>query len=138
MVRCFVVVLFILSIKQTNATPYVTTFSVKTITITVIPGGQAIIGKDTLLPDQLTNELQNRLWKSYLGTGKMYNSIIIKFDTAIEMNVKESIKKAIREGQNKALTDVCLQQHKKLFEDLTSKQQERIRKEFPVLFQQDY
>jgi hypothetical protein len=68
----------------------------------------------------------------------MYNSIIIKFDTAIEMNVKESIKKAIREGQNKALTDVCLQQHKKLFEDLTSKQQERIRKEFPVLFQQDY
>jgi hypothetical protein len=33
------------------------------------------------------------------------------------------------------LKELCLEKHKKLFEDINGRQQEKIRKQFPVLFQ---
>jgi hypothetical protein len=138
MSRCFVAVLCMLAITQAKAAPDKYYNSEKTIIIIVGANGMATIGKDTLTSEQLTEELQKRLWKSYLGTGKMYDSISLRFTDEVMITIKTAIKKAIQEGQNKALTDVCLQKHKKLFEDLNNSQQAKIRKQFPVLFQKDY
>lgn len=110
----------------------------KIITVTVNEQGSVFIGKDTLTLEQLTDELQKRLWKSYMGTDKMYDAIHLEFKGEVRENIIASVKKAILEAQQKALTDICLQKYKKLFEDLSSNQQEKIRKQFPVLFQKDY
>jgi len=82
--------------------------------------------------------LQKRLWKSYLGTGEMYDAVHLEIAKAARTDIISNVKKAIKEAQGKALIDVCLQKHKKLFNDLSSRQQEKIVKQFPVLFQQDY
>jgi len=46
--------------------------------------------------------------------------------------------KEIQEGQRKALTQVCLQKYKNLFERIDSKKQAKLKKQFPVLFQTHY
>lgn len=139
MIRIVLAALILLSSLKVNASSYTRSFSPgKIISITVSEAGQAFIGRDTLSLDHLTAELQNRLWKSYMGTGKMYDSIHLLFIGEVLMEVRGFAIDAIREAQKKALTIICLEKHKKLFEDITSRQQDKIRKQFPVLFQQDY
>ena len=46
--------------------------------------------------------------------------------------------KEIKEGQKKALVSVCLQKYKKTFDSLDEKKQEKLKKQFPVLFQTDF
>ena len=112
--------------------------SQKIITINIDEKGRIFIGKDTLTTDQLSDELQKRLWGSYMGTDRMYDAIHLEFSSVVSESILAGVKKAIHEGQKKALTDLCLQKHKKLFEDLNSHQQRKIRKQFPVLFQQGF
>ncbi|HKB44271.1 MAG TPA: hypothetical protein VKC90_07770 [Chitinophagaceae bacterium] len=139
MARFFLAALTILSIVPAKASNHITNFFPdKVITVTVDDKGYVFIGKDTLTSIELSDELQRRLWKTYMGTDKMYDAIHLDFKGEVSMNTKESIKKAILEGQKKALTDICLQKHKKLFDDLNSHQQRKIRKQFPVLFQREY
>lgn len=107
----------------------------KIIDMSVDEKGKIYIGRDTLTSDQLVEELKIRLWKSYMGTGKMYDGIKVEYTGNPSSSVKETTKKSIHEAQQKTLIDVCLQKHKKLYEDLSSRQQQKIRKEFPVLFQ---
>jgi hypothetical protein len=52
--------------------------------------------------------------------------------------VKNSAMDAIQKAQKKVLTEVCLEKHKKLFESLSIRQQEKIRRQFPVLFQESF
>ena len=133
----FIPLIFLFSI--TKATEYTgKLIPQKSITVTVDQKGWIFIGKDTLTTDQLAEELQKRLWKSYLGTGKMYHSIHLEHAGEVLPEIEGSVKKAIHEGQEKALTEVCLQLHKKLFEDLSQRQQRKIKNQFPVLFQQNY
>jgi hypothetical protein len=113
-------------------------FPEKSITIIVNEKGNALIGRDTLPMDQLAAELQKRLWKSYLGTGKMYKAIHLQFTGEVLMGVRSSAMDAIKQAQKNALIEICLQLHKKLFEDLSSRQQKKIQKQFPVLFQSTY
>ena len=110
----------------------------KIITINIDEKGRIFIGKDTLTTDQLSDELQKRLWGSYVGTDRMYDAIHLEFSSVVSESILTGVKKAIHEGQKKALTDLCLQKHKKLFEDLNNHQQRKIRKQFPVLFQQNF
>jgi hypothetical protein len=139
MVRFFLAALTILSIVPAKANTNIPDFfPKKIITVTIDDKGHVFIGKDTLTSMELPDEIQNRLWKSYLGTDKMYDAIHLDFKGEVPMNTKDNIKKAIHEGQKKALTDLCLQKHKKLFDDLNGNQQRKIRKQFPVLFQKDY
>jgi biopolymer transport protein ExbD len=139
MVRFFLAAFTILVILPAKAVSFTKSFSPKKIiTVTVDEKGYVFIGKDTLTPDELPDELQKRLWKSYMGTDKMYDAIRLEFSGEVTASIKGSIKNAIHEGQKKALTDLCLQKHKKLFEDLGNRQQRKIRKQFPVLFQQEY
>jgi biopolymer transport protein ExbD len=139
MVRFFLAAFSILTMIPAKAsTGTKNSFPKKVIVVTVDKKGYVFIGKDTLTTIELSDELQKRLWKSYMGTDKMYDAIHLEFNGEVPMNIKESVKNAIHEGQKKALTDICLQKHEKRFEDLNSRQQGKIRKQFPVLFQQEY
>lgn len=131
-------IIFLVSVsaKSFNATERY--YTEKVITVLLSETGKIIIGTDTLTTDQMRDELQKRLWKSYLGTGKMYDAIHLEMPTNVDAGLVTNTKKAIQEAQRKALIDVCLQKHEKLFEDLSSRQQEKIKKQFPVLFQQDF
>jgi hypothetical protein len=107
----------------------------KIITITVNPNGVVYMGVDTLTTDVLATTLQERLWRSYLGTGKMYDSIRLVLNGEVLMGVKGAALDAIQLAQQNALKDICLQKYKSLFENISSRQQKRLRQQFPVLFQ---
>jgi biopolymer transport protein ExbD len=140
MVRFVIVaVILVFAVMPAKAITYgKSIFSKKILIVTVDEKGHVFIGKDTLTSGELSDELQKRLWKSYMGTDKMYDAIHLEFNGEVPMNIKGSVKNAIHEGQKKALTDLCLQKHKKLFEHLSIRQQRKIMKQFPVLFQQEY
>ena len=110
----------------------------RSITIHVNSDGHSIIGKDTMTLEQLSVELQKRLWKSYMGTGVMYSRIQLVFNGEVLMGVRGSAMDAIKLAQKNTLNDVCVQIHKKLYDALTSHQQEKLKKQFPVLFQEKY
>ena len=110
----------------------------KIITVSVNEKGWVIMGRDTLSIDQLTDELQKRLWKSYLGTGEMFDAIRLEFSGQPPMVIQKSVKDAIKEAQRKALIDISVQKHERKFEDISSRQQKKIKKQFPVLFQTSY
>lgn len=110
----------------------------KIITVSVNEKGWVMIGRDTLTIDQLTDELQKRLWKSYLGTGKMFDAIHLEFTGQPPTVIQKSARDAINEAQRKALIDISVQKHEKRFENLSSRQRKKIKKQFPVLFQNNY
>ena len=122
-----------LSISATE-TPFPA--SQKTLTITVTRYNQVFLGRDTLTVADLPKELRGRLWKSYLGTGKMHDNIEFNSDEAVTEEMKTTVKDAIKEGLQMAMKDICLEKHKQYFENLTERQQGKLRKQFPVLFQE--
>lgn len=129
---------FFISLSSTAAGNIQTISPQKIITISVNEKGWVMIGRDTLTIDQIPDELQKRLWKSYLGTGKMYDAIHLEFSGQPSAVIQKTTRDAIKEAQGKALTDICLQKHEKRFDDLSSRQQQKIKKHFPVLFQTSY
>jgi hypothetical protein len=108
----------------------------KIIDVTIFPDGRALVGKDTFQVDGLAKEIQTRLWKSYLGTGKMYSAIRIHFNGEVLMGVRSAALDAIKEGQDKALTDLCIQKHEKNYDQLSRAEQQKLKRKFPVLFQE--
>jgi len=123
--------------SSANSQKYFTTDK-KIIVISVNEKGQAFIGKDSFDMEGLTEELHQRLWKSYLGTSKMQDEIKLEFTTAVSSDIKKNSIEAIRKAQQTTLIDLSLQLHKKRFEDLTAKQQEKIKTKYPILFQQKF
>lgn len=111
----------------------------KILLVKVSETGAISVGRDTIGSDELARYIQDRLFKSYLGTGQMHDRIKFeKADSNVPDVVIETILKEIQQGQKRALTDLCLQKHKKLFDDLEQKKQEKLKKQYPVLFQTDY
>jgi hypothetical protein len=110
----------------------------KVITIKVNQSGIISAGRDTISSDDLANYIRERLFKSYTGTGKMYDAIKLIKDGEPQAIVFEVILKEIVNGQKKALTELCLEKYKKLFENISSRQQAKLKKNFPVLFQTTY
>ena len=109
----------------------------KVILIKVDAAGLVSDGLDTISVDDLSEYIRERLFKNYTGTGKMYDRIsLVKTSSAVEGLVIESLVKEIVSGQKKALADLCLHKYKKLFDALGEKQQKKIRKQYPVLFQE--
>jgi biopolymer transport protein ExbD len=125
-----------MNVKAVASTPDLS--KKRIIAISVNETGLAFISKDTLTFDQLTTELQKRLWKSYMGTGKMYEVIRLQFTGTVPAVVQEGAINAIKKAQQNALIEICLEKHKKLYESLSRGQQRKIRKQFPALFQSDY
>lgn len=97
------------------------------------------IGRDTVALDNIAKFVQERLFKSFLGTGKMHDRILFAKEKGMEDEAMvEMVMKEIKEGQVRALRQVCTEKYKKLFERLDNGQQNKVRKQFPVLFQTDY
>lgn len=111
----------------------------KILQVTVDETGTISVGRDTVGSDKLARYIQERLFKSYLGTGQMHSKI--KFsreginvpDLVIQVVLKE-----IQEGQRRALSELCIQKYKTLFDNIGKRKQEKLKKQFPVLFQTDY
>ena len=107
--------------------------------VTVDEIGSIAVNHDQVSSDVLATYIQERLFKSYMGTGEMHDRIKLeKTDSKVPDLITEVVIKEIKEGQKKALTSLCLLKHKKYFSDLDKKKQEKLQKQFPVLFQTDF
>lgn len=101
--------------------------------------GIITVNRDTVGSDLLSRYIQERLFKSYMGTGEMHSKI--KFSKAndnVPDIVVQVVLKEIQEGQRRALTELCLLKYKNRFEHIEQKKQDKLKKQFPVLFQTDY
>lgn len=110
----------------------------KTVTIHVNEKGQVTIDRVTMYTDDLAKEVQQRLWRSYMSTGKMVSAISLSFDEDVSGETRNEVLFSIKTAQEKTLTVLSLHKHKKRFENISSSKQEKIRKQFPVLFQREY
>ena len=133
---------FILAISVSSPAslhPYKSFAEEKNIYINVDEIGIISIGRDTVSSDELARYIQERLFKSYMGTGKMYSKIkLTKTDGQVPEMVMEVVLTEIKAGQQRALTELCLQKHKDFFENISERQQAKLKKQFPVLFQTHY
>ena len=101
--------------------------------------GIITVNNDTVGSDLLARYIQERLFKSYLGTGKMYSRIILhKADANVPDIVTAVVIKEIKDAQQKALTEVSLQKYNRSFNSLEERRKEKIKKLFPVLFQDTF
>jgi len=110
----------------------------KNVTIQVNAKGDVTIDRITLLNADLAKEVQQRLWRSYMSNGKMVNTIVLHLDEGVSEEIKNEVMFAIKTGQEKTLTVLSLHKYKKRFEDIGTSKQDKIKKNFPVLFQRTY
>ncbi len=136
MSRLLLLMLLLTGSFTARATPCPAPDPLKKITIVIHADETVYIGRDTLSLDKLAGELQQRLWKSYLGTGKMYDSIVVLFSGEVMMGVRGAALDAVKEGQEKALREVCVSKYNQPFDKLSASQQKRVKRQFPVLFQE--
>jgi hypothetical protein len=125
-------------ILQSSPAVSLPVFAEKIINITVDARANIAIDGVAIEADMLAKQLQQRLWRSYMVNGKMADAIHLRWDESISDIHKKSIIDAIKEAQEKALTVLCLHKHKKKFENINSRQHARLKKQFPILFQQSY
>jgi hypothetical protein len=111
----------------------------KVLLVKVDEIGLVSVGRDNVGADNLARYIQERLFKSYMGTGQMHDKIRLeKTDAEVPEPVMEVVIAEIKLGQRRALTDLCLQKFSKTFEELDRKKQGRLKKQFPVLFQETF
>lgn len=111
----------------------------KILLVTVDETGNIKVNQDPVGSDDLANYIQERLFKSYTGTGKMHSNIkLMKLSNKVPDMVTQVVTNEIKDGQKKALVQVCLLRYNKLFDSLDKKKQEKMLKLFPVLFQTDF
>ena len=111
----------------------------KILLVTVDEIGHIKVNQDPVGSDDLANYIQERLFKSYTGTGKMHSNIkLMKHSNKVPDMVTQVVTNEIKDGQKKALVQVCLLRYNKLFDSLDKKKQEKMLKLFPVLFQTDF
>ena len=101
--------------------------------------GTVSFGRDSVYKENLAGYVQERLFNSYISTGKMYTRIKLeKINTDVPDSVVQVVAKHIQEGQKRALKDYCLDKYKKLYDNIDKKDQDKVQKKFPVLFQTDF
>lgn len=111
----------------------------KILTVKVDEYGIIRVGRDTVSADELARYIQERLFKSYMGTGQMHDRIRFEKEApAVSGIVTDVVIREIRIGQEKALRELCLQKYRRTWEMLDSKKKSRLRKQFPVLFQEEF
>jgi hypothetical protein len=108
----------------------------KILLVTVNETGTIVVGRDTVSADNLARYVQERLFKSFMGTGKMHDHIkLVKVTDAVPDMVTTVVVEEIQSGQRKALQEISLQKYRKKFDTLDAKKQGKLKKQFPVLFQ---
>ena len=101
--------------------------------------GIITVNHDTVGSDVLARYIQERLFKSYLGTGQMHKRIKFEKTTAnVPDLITEVIINEIKDAQKRALTEISLEKYRKIFETLDKRKQDKLKKQFPVLFQTSY
>ena len=110
----------------------------KIITVNVNGSGIIYVGRDTISSDELAMYIRQRLFKSYTGTGKMYDAVKLAVTGDPQSIVIEIVKKEIANGLSRTLDELCLEKHKKLYDDLSSRQKSKLKRNFKVLFQDSY
>jgi hypothetical protein len=136
MLRSIIAFVLLFTVTNSFATTHLPLRQEKILTVVVDSHGYNLMGRDTLTNDKLESEIKERLWKSYLGTGKMYDRIDLQMRGDVAPSVKTAAIEAIKKGQDKALAEYCVLKHKNSFDKLSAKDQEKIRQHYPVLFQQ--
>ena len=129
--RLFLSILLVVCIIRSSATEMFSTEKILQVSVDEI--GTVSVGRDTVGADNLARYIQERLFKSYLGTGQMQGKIKI-----VRSEERRVGKECRSRWQRKALTQVCLQKYKNLFERIDAKKQAKLKKQFPVLFQTEY
>lgn len=132
------IVLCHLAIRARAEKYFTLPYSHEFILISVQSENEAVIGKDTFDMEGLTHEIQERFWRNYLGTGKISIQLKVDYNTTPTAGEEKTVTTAIKKGLQNALTELCLQLHKKTFDELTQRQQDKIKKHFPALFQQKF
>lgn len=108
----------------------------KILQIRVDEIGIISVGRDTISADKLARYIQERLFKSYMGTGEMHDRIRLeKTNDSVPVTVIEVVIAEIKSGQERALRELCTQQYNRPFTSLDPRKQNKLRKKFPVLFQ---
>ena len=127
--------LFIILINKVDAT---TISAEKIITVNVNGSGIITVGRDTISSADLAVYIRQRLFKSYSSTDKMYDAIKLSITGDPQPAVIEKIKNEIASGLKKTLNEVCLEKYKKQYDGLNERQQAKLKKNFPVLFQSSF
>ncbi len=121
----------IIAISSVTASAEEKFFAEKILQVSVDEIGTVSVGRDTVGADNLARYIQERLFKSYLGTGQMHGKIIIsKENSDVPEIIMQVVLKEVQEGQRKALTQVCLQKYKNLFEKIDSRKQAKLKNSF--------
>lgn len=108
----------------------------KVLFVKVDDFGLISVAGDTVSAEHVARYVQERLFKSYMGTGQMYDRIQLeKLYGGASAEIMEMLVKEIKLGQQKALQQLCLQKFNKTFTMLDEKKQAKLKKQFPVLFQ---
>jgi hypothetical protein len=108
----------------------------KIITVTVYSNGKASIGDVTVITANLASMLNRKLWSSYINSGKMVDSIQVKFSGQVLPGARGAALDAIIKGLRQTLNAICMKIYNALFDTLEAAKQDTITKQFPVLFQE--
>ncbi len=137
--RLLLILSSFISVMAFARSPEIKNAAFKVIHIRINDAGMISDGLDTLSIDDLALYIRERLFKNYSGTGKMYDKIKIdKHGENVSPIVIDIVVKEIKAGQKAALAELCLHKYKKGYDELASKQQEKVKKQFPVLFQMEF
>jgi hypothetical protein len=136
MFRIITLLSTVLLFQQSRGNNAINPAEEKIITITVNQYSQVFIGPDTLTIADLGKELENRLWRNFLGTGKSYDAIKLSFTGDVSQPTRLATIAQIKSAQKIVLKNISLDKHDKAFEDLDAEKQDKLRKQFPVLFQE--
>jgi hypothetical protein len=133
--RLLFLVLSTVFCQETMAVPCAS----KILLVRIGETGDISVNGSTVGSDDLSRYIQERLFKSYAGTGAMHDRIVIeKENQNVPDMVTQVVIEEIQAGQTKALTELSLEKYGKRFENLDPKKQDKLRKQFPVLFQTEY
>lgn len=110
----------------------------KIIVISVNEKSEVSIDRIVFDIEVLPRELQQRLWRSFVSTGIMPSSIHLKFEAHVPETTRSLALDGIKQAQEKTLNVLCLHKYKKKYESISSRRKERLKKQFPVLFQRDF
>lgn len=107
--------------------------------ITVTEAGRVTVGGgDSIDVSDVPKQVKDALFKSSLGNRKYYKISITRVGENIPDGTLNSLNDMIRQGQQAALDAICLEKFKQLYSELDDKKQEKLRKQYPVLFQREY
>jgi hypothetical protein len=113
--------------------------AIKVLVLKLDESGFVSDGYSTISSENLADYIRERLFMNFKGTGKMYDKIqLLILSEKVSTEVRDILIKEIAKGQKAALTEICLHKYKKVYDNLSSKQKEKIQKYFPVLFQAEF